>query len=117
MKTLLRSLLALVFAYLIAGSAIAAEVIIKNRATLRSDPSTQRAPIVILHPDEHLDLIEPAPTSGYYHVRSEEGEEGWVYSRNVEIVTEPPPTAQPTAVPSTSTVPPTADASVASIIP
>jgi hypothetical protein len=117
MKTLLRSLLALVFACLIAGSAIAAEVIIKNRATLRSDPSTQRAPIAILHPAEHLDLIEPTPTAGYYHVRSEEGEEGWVYSRNVEIVTDTPPTPQPTATPLTSPGQPTADASVASSIP
>jgi hypothetical protein len=116
MKTLLRSLLALVFACLIAGSAIAAEVIIKNRATLRSDPSTQRAPIATLHPDEHLDLIEPAPTAGYYHVRSEEGEEGWVYARNVEIVTDTPPTPQPPPTPPTSPGQPTA-ASVASSIP
>jgi hypothetical protein len=117
MKKLLRSLLALVFACLIAGSAIAAEVIIKNRATLRSDPSTQRAPLAILHPDEHLDLIEPAPTAGYYHVRSEEGEEGWVYSRNVEIVTDTPPTPQPPATSPTSPGQPTAAASVASSIP
>lgn len=117
MKKLFRGLSVLLFACLIAGTALAAEVIVKNRATLRSDPSTQRPPIAILHPDEHLDLLEPAPTAGYYHVRSDEGEEGWVYSRNVEIVPETVSPPQPAAVPSPPPEAPSANASVASSIP
>jgi hypothetical protein len=96
MRTLLRSFLALVFVFLIVETAFAAEVIVKDhKATLRADPSTQRAPVAILQPAEHLELIDPSPTAGYYHVRSEEGDEGWVYARNVEIVTESAAAAAP----------------------
>jgi hypothetical protein len=89
MRTFLRSFSALIFAFLIVEAAFAAEVIVKDhKATLRSEPSTEHAPVAILQPAEHVELIDPSPTAGYYHVRSEEGDEGWVYTGSVEIVTE-----------------------------
>ena len=33
-----------------------------------------------------VELVEPAQTAGYYHVRSSEGDEGWVRARSLEIV-------------------------------
>src|SRR5712692_5245743 len=85
-----RILLGVALAVLLSASASAAEVIAKNRATVRKDPSTQHRPIAVLLPGEHVDLLEPTPTNGYYHVRTEEGDEGWVYSRNVQIVPDTP---------------------------
>jgi hypothetical protein len=76
--------------------ASATEAVAKKRATLRSDPSAQRPPIAIILQGEDVELIEPAQTSGYFHVRTAEGEEGWVYARNLEIVTTPSAVTTPT---------------------
>src|SRR5437016_5740927 len=58
---------------------------------LRSDPSTDHPPIRLLHPSEPpLTLLEPATTSGYYHVRTSIGETGWVWGTNVSVSTTPP---------------------------
>jgi len=67
-------------------SAAATDAIVKHRATLRKDPSTHHAPILTLTPPEDVELVEPAQTAGYYHVRSSEGDEGWVRARSLEIV-------------------------------
>jgi hypothetical protein len=113
---LLKSLLIVLFASTLAAGALAAEVMVKKRATLRSDPSTERPPIAVLLPDEHVELLEPSPTAGYYHVRSEEGEEGWIYSRNVEVITETPPPPPPSSQPSSSPLSaPATDALVGSV--
>jgi hypothetical protein len=76
--------------------ASATEAVAKKRATLRSDPSAQRPPIAIILQGEDVELIEPAQTSGYFHVRTAEREEGWVYARNLEIVTTPSAVTTPT---------------------
>ena len=60
-----------------ASGALATDAIVKRRATLRSDPSTQRPPILTLKPQEDVELIELTPREGYYHVRASEGEACW----------------------------------------
>jgi len=96
---------------------LATDAIVKRRATLRSEPSTQNPPITILKAQEDVELIDPSPTSGYYHVRTADGDEGWVYSRNVEIVTlSAPPTAALSA-PLRASRQPTTDTGVASSVP
>jgi hypothetical protein len=98
MKTVLRASTALIFGFLFIQVPFAAEVIVhSHKATLRADPSTEHPPRAILQPGEHLDLIDLSPKSGYYHVRDEDGEEGWVYVRSVEVVPDTPPGAQPAA--------------------
>jgi hypothetical protein len=86
MRAPLRGALVILLGFLTITNALATDAIIKRRATLRSDPSTQRPPIATLMPQEDVELIDTSPRSGYYHVRTSEGEEGWVYSRNIEIV-------------------------------
>jgi uncharacterized protein YraI len=86
MDAMLRSASIFLLACLAVTDALAADAIIKRRATLRSDPSTQPPPIATLMPQEDVELIDNLPRSGYYHVRTSEGEEGWVYSRNIEMV-------------------------------
>lgn len=108
MRTSLKFLLAVVFAFVTFGNACGADAIVTKRATLRSDPSTGRPPILTLLPREDVELIDTSPTAGYYHVRTSEGEEGWVYSRSLEIVTTNPDAA---AVGPPS-VPPTTDSQV-----
>ena len=117
MKMLIRYSLILVFAIVVAGNAFATEAVVKKRATLRSDPSTRHAPIATLSAQEDVELIEPSPTSNYYHVRTADGEEGWIYSRNLEILTTSPEATSPTPVPETIPAEPTATVGVVSSIP
>ncbi len=87
-------------------------------ASLRSDASTRQAPVRMLNEGETLDLVDPAPTRGFYHVRTAQGEDGWVWSAAVvaaggaaaaakpasEPVAAPPkpPTAVPTVAAKTA---------------
>jgi hypothetical protein len=113
---LLKTSFAILFVFLAASAAFATDAIVKKRATLRGDPSTERPPIGRLQPDEDVEIIEPSPTNGYYKVRTGEGEEGWVYSRNLEIVTTPTPTPPAPAPPVPSPPQPVVHAGIASTI-
>jgi hypothetical protein len=95
-----------------ASQAAATDAIVKHRATLRGDPSSQHPPILTLIPEEDVELIDPVPTTGYYHVRTAEGQEGWVFARSVEIVSPSPPVTPPSTSPRAGV-----DLGVASMVP
>jgi hypothetical protein len=82
-----------VFGAVAAASASGGEAMLKRQAPLRSEPSTNRTPLLILEAQEAVDLLDPAPSSGYYHVRTRDGDEGWVFSGNLDISasSRPPP--------------------------
>ena len=63
------------------------KVEVTRNVNLRVDASTAIDPIEMLRPPERLDLIEPGKVNGYYHVRSEDGDEGWVWGNNVRFLT------------------------------
>lgn len=86
----------------VAVSAVAQQAITKNRATLRQDASSKKAPIARLDPGTDVDLLESSTTHGYYHVRTSDGMEGWIYSRSLQLVTAPS-TAPAPVQPSTGT--------------
>lgn len=52
---------------------------------LRAEPSTASAIVRLLHPEEELTLLDLASTDGYFHARTDDGEEGWVWSKNVRL--------------------------------
>src|SRR5437899_8454603 len=57
-------------------------VTVVHNVNLRPDPSTEYPPIRLLTPSEPpLALLEPVPESGYYHVKTSAGAEGYVWSR------------------------------------
>jgi hypothetical protein len=64
----------------------AQDAIVKRDVNLRSDPSTTSPPLKLLNPGTKLTLLDAAPQNGYYHAKSEDGEEGWVWSKNVGLV-------------------------------
>ena len=88
----------------------AQQAVLKNRATLRGDPSSSHPPKLHLDAGDDVDLISPSPTHGYYHVTTSDGTEGWIYSRSLEILSNtnvavaPPTTSN---APSTPPTPPT----------
>ena len=85
------SICALVLALAAAIPCQATDGVVTHRATLRSDPSSQHKPILVLQAGEDVELIDAAPTHNYLHVRTADGTEGWVFSRNIEIITTTPP--------------------------
>ena len=99
------TLFALAF-IVVAATAFGQTATVTKNVNLRPDPSTGQAAITLLTPGTSLTLLEATPTSGYYHVRTPDGQEGWVYGRNIRIApqpTAPPPPPAATGCPPTGT--------------
>lgn len=79
----MHSLPALVLA-LAASLASAQTATVLRNVNLRADPSTAHAAITKLVPPATVQLIESAPTNGFYHVKAGE-QQGWVWGRNIKI--------------------------------
>src|SRR5215218_8338878 len=72
-------------------------VVIRN-VNLRSGPSTASSRIRLLRPPDEVALREDTLTQGFYAVRTEDDEDGWVWGRNVRPAAEPDqPVTAPTA--------------------
>jgi len=65
------------------GLVAQSQATITQGSNLRADPSTHKPPIQTLTKGEHVAVLEPKPTNGFYHVRTDEKKEGWVWSKNV----------------------------------
>jgi hypothetical protein len=95
-----------------AAVASAQSVGVTRNVNLRPDPSIEYAPIRLLTPTEPpLTLLEPGQESGYYHVRTSAGEEGYVWNRNVTISAAA--AAPPGAPPAPPPPPPTSTTTIA----
>ncbi len=63
---------------------------------LRPDPSSEYPATRLLLPSEPpLTLLEPSPESGYYHVQTSIGEDGYVWSQYVRVAVAATPPAGP----------------------
>jgi hypothetical protein len=78
------SLLLTVVFFALAANAQTAKV--KHNVNLRPDPSTQHDSISLLKPPASLDLVEPDATNGYFHVATADGQNGWVWSKDIQVV-------------------------------
>ena len=86
-RRLARCILALCLGLVVLCSAAARadQATITHDVNLRRDPSSVHKPIRLLTPDDAIELIDTSPLNGYYHVRTDQGEEGWVWSHGVHI--------------------------------
>ncbi len=73
---------------------------------LRRDPSTASVALAHLSQGARLTLVDDAPTSGFYHVRTEDDQVGWVWSKYVTLSAPPAPPPAPTPAPPTPPQPP-----------
>ena len=48
-------------------------------------PSTSVKPITLLTPPAQLTLVEPNQQNAFYHVRTSDGKEGWVWAKNITL--------------------------------
>jgi uncharacterized protein YgiM (DUF1202 family) len=105
MKTVPRHALLLVVVFLGTLSLAAVqEATVKRNVNLRSDPSTDNPAIELLQANSTVTLLGPAPQNGYYHVKAEDGQQGWVWGRNISLAAE---TGEPPSPPSTQSTTPT----------
>ncbi len=58
---------------------------VKQATNLRADPSTHNPPIQTLPKGTNVFIVAPQPTNGFYHVRTADKKEGWVWSASVSI--------------------------------
>jgi uncharacterized protein YgiM (DUF1202 family) len=70
---------------LLTGLAAAQTATVKRNINLRPDASTASNPVVFLAPPAQVQLFEPNPTNGFFHVKTSDGKDGWVWGRNVAI--------------------------------
>ena len=98
-----------------------AQLATTNRAVvLRRDPSKSGPVMAHLPKDSRLTLVDATADSGYFHVKTEHDQVGWVWSKFVTLSAAPStpstPPATPTSPTTPSTTPPTTgcDATLAS---
>jgi len=54
-----------------------------HNASLRADTSTHNPPIQTVTQGTHVFVIDAKPTNGFYHVRTGQQKQGWVWSKSV----------------------------------
>ena len=62
------------------------QIEVKRSVNFRREPTKANEPIELLRAPEKLKLIDPQKRRGYYHVQDANGQEGWVWARNVRLV-------------------------------
>jgi hypothetical protein len=85
MRSLKRLLLLVIVAFTV--YAFAADAVVKRSVNLREQATSTSKKLDLLVPGDELELVEPNATNGYLHVRTDDGMEGWVWSRNVRVTT------------------------------
>jgi uncharacterized protein YgiM (DUF1202 family) len=62
---------------------------VSRNAILHAGPSSSSRTVSHLVSGAKLGLLAPYPTRNYYHVRTAQGDEGWIWSRNIHIIWPP----------------------------
>jgi hypothetical protein len=107
-SALFRAALLPVLLFICVPSGWAQNASTNRNVILRRDPSTSSPVFEHLHAGTRLVLVDTAPDSGFYHVRTEDDQVGWVFAKYVDI--------SPAVAPSTTAVAPISsecDASIA----
>ena len=88
----MKRLLCIVILFLLVGLARSQTATVTRNVNLRPDPSTDNDPITKLTPPAQVQLIESGETNGFLHVKTSDGQEGFVWAKNVSVqeVTTPP---------------------------
>src|SRR5260370_24800824 len=94
-------------------SVLAQQATTNRNVILRRDPATTSPALEHLAKGDRLMLVDANPDSGFYHVRTEDDQVGWVLSKYVSLSPTPPsPPPRPSTPPSRATCDPTLEAHV-----
>jgi uncharacterized protein YraI len=78
---------------LLSGAAAAQTATVKRTVILRAGATTASQALEHLRSGATLTLVDPAKQGGFYHVKAADGQEGWVWARNVTVETATPATS------------------------
>jgi hypothetical protein len=85
---------------LLASVATAQTAVVQRNVNLRSDSSTDSDIIETLKAGDQFQLVSASKRDGYYHVTAADGRDGWVWARNIKILSATPaPASSPSANP------------------
>ena len=90
MKSAARRAAALSILTLLPVLVLAQEATPNRNAILRRDPSTASPALTVLHKGARLTLVDATEDSGFYHVRTEDDQVGWVFDKLLTISQTPP---------------------------
>lgn len=93
----LRSTLLTLAIALLTSQVLAQQAMVKRNVILRSDSSTASKALEHLKAGAGVNLLDSAKQNGYYHVKADDGQEGWVWAKNVAAEGTTPVPSQPTA--------------------
>ncbi|HEV2618287.1 MAG TPA: SH3 domain-containing protein [Candidatus Acidoferrales bacterium] len=92
------SLLSLILLFA-SSVALAQQATVKRNVNLRSDSSTAGQVLEHVQIGAKLTLLDPARQNGFFHVKAADGQQGWVWYKNIAIEGSTPGVPeQPTAV-------------------
>src|SRR5215472_12479964 len=109
MTRLRRAAVFALFSVVCSSSVWAQQATANRNVILRRDPSTSSPALEHLPNGARLTLVDASPDSGFYHVKTEDDQVGWVFAKYVSI--SPAASGTPTT---SGTTPPTnaCDASI-----
>ncbi len=90
-----RTLVRLLFLLGCPCSVFAQTATANRNVILRRDPSTSSPALAHLTQDARLTLVDAAPERGFYHVRTEDEQVGWVWAKFVTLSKSLPPPPAP----------------------
>lgn len=64
----------------------AQQATVKRNVNLRSDPSTAAQALEALKIGTLVTLLDSTKQNGFYHVKAEDGQGGWVWSKNISVL-------------------------------
>jgi uncharacterized protein YraI len=99
--TLKQILIWTIFLFACPSCLLAQQATVKRNVNLRSEPSVANPPIELLHSGTTLTILDSTLQGGYYHVKAEDGQEGWVWAKNISVPPASPTTPQAPSASST----------------
>lgn len=77
------------FLFLVAPATFAQQAAVRRNVNLRSDPSTASQVLETLNLGARVTLLDSAKKNRFYHVKAEDGQAGWVWSKNITVLGSP----------------------------
>src|ERR1700726_4789858 len=91
MKNAFRIALILVALLTVFSKSVSAQqATVNHNVNLRRDPSTSSPILAHLASGSRLTLVDAATDSGFYHVKTEDDQVGWISSKFVTVSSHPP---------------------------
>jgi uncharacterized protein YgiM (DUF1202 family) len=87
----------LLLLFVLSSSVLAQQASIRRNVILRRDPSTSSPILQHLAKGVRITLVDASPDSGFYHVRTEDDQIGWVFSKYVTVSAGTSTTGAPSA--------------------